>query len=81
MYANSDLEPGRLKHAKECIHCNSVDALDLKKYDANKDFFWSFFNMNLVEAGIEFFVMEDKRSLPTKHIPPPFKNEYNKKTE
>ncbi len=80
LYKDSDMEQGTMKHAKERIHRHSVDPNDLKKYDQNRDLFISFFRMNLIEAATEFFGMEDRHGMPTKHIPPAFENDEEKKT-
>jgi hypothetical protein len=69
---DSLVEPGTMRHPKEKIHRKSVDPKDLKSYEANKDFFLSFFKTNLVEAAMDFFGMEDCQATPTKNVPPKF---------
>ena len=71
----SILEAGTLCYVQERIHRKSVDPSALKSYDANKDFFLSFFKANLVEGAMDFFGMDNCNSTPTKHIPPKFQND------
>ena len=69
---NSDAELGTMKCSQERIMRHSVNKDVKQHYDADKDFFISFFNAYIIEAAIEFFGLEMRNSIPTKHTPPPF---------
>ena len=71
---DSDGEKGTMKNEQEQIMRHNVHKDVKQNYDADKDFFLSFFHAYIVEAAIEFFGMDDRNSIPTKHVLPPNAN-------
>ncbi|XP_052066118.1 uncharacterized protein LOC127705808 [Mytilus californianus] len=63
---------GTLKSLQDRLSRKNIGDNVNDHYEANKDFFISVTDMYIVECFLEFFGMEDKYSMPTKHVPPTF---------